>query len=184
MRTKPARRARPANLSTRGIGTLPWSYFVVIAICGCIIAAGFLLAARQHFVSMDLGMKNSKLRKQLEDLESENRRLVLSREIASSPLELTRTARNFGFVEAGTAPAAVQVASTSPAREPSAPNASAISSALKITSAPTVAKTASVRPTAVVAAKLASKIEAVTPSPKKQPAAKGSKLDQNAVARR
>jgi len=100
MRNKTARRARPKDLSTREIGTLPWSYLVVIAICGCIVAAGFLLAARQHFVSMDLGMKNSKLRKQLEDLEAEKRRLTLAREIALSPMELTRTARSLGFVEA------------------------------------------------------------------------------------
>ncbi len=50
---------------------------------------------------MDLGMKNSKLRKQLEDLETENGRLTLSREIALSPMEMTRTARNLGFVAAG-----------------------------------------------------------------------------------
>ncbi|MBK9153678.1 MAG: hypothetical protein IPM25_05605 [Chloracidobacterium sp.] len=99
MRNKTARSARPKDLSTREIGTLPWSYLVVIAICGCIVAAGFLLAARQHFVSMDLGMKNSKLRKQLEDLEAEKRRLTLAKEIAFSPVELTRTARSLGFVE-------------------------------------------------------------------------------------
>ncbi len=93
-------RTRPANHSNRAVGSLPLSYFVVIAICGCVIAAGFLLAARQHFVSMDLGMKNSKLRKQLEDLETENRRLVLAREVAQSPIEITRTARSLGFIEA------------------------------------------------------------------------------------
>ena len=101
MRTTTARRARPANLSSRGIGRLPLSYYVVIAICGCIIAAGFLFAARQHFVSMDLGMKNSKLRKQLEDLETENRRLTLAKEVALSPMEMTRSARGLGFVAVG-----------------------------------------------------------------------------------
>ena len=112
MRTTTARRARPANLSSRGIGSLPLSYYVVIAICGCIIAAGFLFAARQHFVSMDLGMKNSKLRKQLEDLETENRRLLLAREVALSPMEITRTARELGFVavaETGPQPASTVV---------------------------------------------------------------------------
>ena len=89
---------RHSSLSTRGIGNLPLSYLVVIAICGCVIAAGFLLAARQHFMSMDLGMKNSKLRKQLEDLETEQRRLMLAREVALSPKEITKTARDLGFV--------------------------------------------------------------------------------------
>jgi hypothetical protein len=101
MRTTTARRTRPANLSNKGIGSLPLSYYVVIAICGCIIAAGFLFAARQHFMSMDLGMKNSKLRKQLDDLESESRRLMLAREVALSPMEITRTARGLGFVAVG-----------------------------------------------------------------------------------
>lgn len=91
--------AHPTNISSRDIGPLPWSYFVVIAICGCVLAAGFFLAARQHFTSMEFGMKNSQLRKQLEDLESENRRLLLAREISLSPAEITRTARNLGFHE-------------------------------------------------------------------------------------
>ena len=101
MRTRTARRPRPASLSTREIGSLPLSYYVVFAICGCIIAAGFLFAARQHFMSMDLGMKNSKLRKQLEELESESRRLLLAREVALSPMEITRIARGLGFVAVG-----------------------------------------------------------------------------------
>ena len=83
------RKPRTTSLSMKGIGPLPLSYLVVLAICGCVIAAGFLLAARQHFMSMDLGMKNSKLRKQLEDLETEQRRLVLAREVALSPKEQT-----------------------------------------------------------------------------------------------
>ncbi|MCC6327574.1 MAG: hypothetical protein IT174_03595 [Acidobacteria bacterium] len=44
-------------------------------------------------------MKNSKLRKQLEDLETEQRRLVLAREVALSPKEITKTARDLGFVD-------------------------------------------------------------------------------------
>ena len=114
MKKTTTRRTRPANLSTREIGTLPWSYFVVIAICGCVIAAGFLLAARQHFMSMDLGMKNSALRKQLHELESENRRLTLAREVALSPAEITRTARNLGFVNFFDAAAPALAAQPSP----------------------------------------------------------------------
>lgn len=121
MRNRTARRSRPTNLSNRGVGTLPWSYLFVIAICGCVIAAGFLLAARQHFVSMDLGMKNSKLRKQLEDLESENRRLMLAREVAISPIEITRTARNFGFVETAESPMAIPVVATEQVKKPDGP---------------------------------------------------------------
>jgi hypothetical protein len=99
MKYKTSIKTRPTTLASRGIGNLPLSYLVVIAICGCVIAAGFLLAARQHFMSMDLGMKNSKLRKQLEDLETEQRRLTLAREVALSPKEITKTARTLGFVD-------------------------------------------------------------------------------------
>ncbi len=38
---------------------------------------GVLFAARQHFSSMDFGMKNSKLRKQIDALQAEKRRLLL-----------------------------------------------------------------------------------------------------------
>ncbi len=74
-----------------------WKYFVVIALCGFVLAAGFFLAAKQHFSSMDLGIKNSKLREQLKALESENRRLLLSREVAFAPEEIKRAAINLGF---------------------------------------------------------------------------------------
>lgn len=99
MRKRTTPKTRPSSISAREIGPLPWSYVFVIAICGCILAAGFFLAARQHFMSMEIGMKNSKLRKQLEDLESENRRLLLAREVSLSPAEITKTARNLGFRE-------------------------------------------------------------------------------------
>ena len=99
MRRPNTRRAHPTNISSREIGPLPWRYFVVIAICGGVLAAGFFLAARQHFDSMQFGMNNSQLRKQLEDLESENRRLLLAREVALSPAEITKTARNLGFLD-------------------------------------------------------------------------------------
>ena len=99
MKKPSARRTHHANISERDFSPLPWSYLIVIAICGCVLGAGFFLAARQHFTSMDFGMKNSRLRKQLEDLESENRRLLLVREVAISPVEITKAARNLGFHE-------------------------------------------------------------------------------------
>lgn len=157
MKTKTARRARPANLSNRGIGSLPLSYIVVIAICGCIIAAGFLLAARQHFMSMDLGMKNSKLRKQLEDLETENRRLTLAREVALSPREITRTARNLGFVDMFDTTTTVPISAPVSGKST---NASVVNTSLAPNSdkanTPAVSKTAYQRPSPPDAAKAAS----------------------------
>ena len=56
------------------------------------LVAGFFGAARQHFSSIDYGIKNSKLRQQVEELEAENRRLL-------SPGEIKKFAKGFGMVE-------------------------------------------------------------------------------------
>src|SRR3954447_14445874 len=63
-----------------------------IAACVTVLACGFFFAARQHFSTMDFGMKNSRLRKQIDDLESEKRRLMLAREVSLSPAELKKAA--------------------------------------------------------------------------------------------
>jgi hypothetical protein len=76
-----------------------WRYFVLVAVCACVLAAGFFFAARQHFSAMDLGIKNSNLRRQLEDLVAEKRRLMLDREVAMAPAAIKRTARSLGFRE-------------------------------------------------------------------------------------
>ncbi len=65
-------------------------------VCLVVVIAGFFLAARQHFSSMDYGMRNSKLRKQLDDLESEKRRLLLAREVSLSPAEIKKAAQKLG----------------------------------------------------------------------------------------
>jgi hypothetical protein len=39
-------------------------------------------------------LKNSKLRKQIDDLESERRRLVLAKEVSGSPIQIARNARH------------------------------------------------------------------------------------------
>lgn len=61
------------------------------------MALGFFLVAVQHFVAMDLGFKNSNMRKQVQELEAEKRRLLLAREVALSPSAITRAATKFGF---------------------------------------------------------------------------------------
>jgi hypothetical protein len=85
----------------------------MIFICGAVIASGFFFAARQHFASMDYGMRNSRLRKQVDDLEAEKRRLILARENSKSPTEIKKSARKAGLVTESEATATVaQVAST------------------------------------------------------------------------
>ncbi len=78
---------------------IPWRYCLTTLACGLFLVAGFFGAARQHFASMDLGFKNSELRKQLTKLEDENRRLLLSKEIALSPGEIKKSAQKIGMVE-------------------------------------------------------------------------------------
>ena len=77
--------------------TPSWIYVAVMIACVCFLAVGFFFAARQHFMAMDLGIKNSKLRKQVEEMEGEQRRLVLAREVVRSPLEMKRIAARHGL---------------------------------------------------------------------------------------
>ena len=92
MRRHNAHRVRKSAAASP-VRPLPWRVFLLTLVCACILAAGFFYAARQHFSTIDLGLKNSKLRKQIEDLESERRRLVLAKEISLSPGELARNKR-------------------------------------------------------------------------------------------
>lgn len=78
---------------------ISWSYVLLTIFCVATVAAGFFFAALQHFATIDLGFKNSKLRKQVDDLNSEKRRLLLAKEIALSPSEITKTAKSLGFRE-------------------------------------------------------------------------------------
>jgi hypothetical protein len=107
-------RTRPSPTARRETARIPWTYFIVIALCGTLLAAGFFLAGGQHFASIELGMKNSELREQLKAIETENRRLILAREVALSPVEIKRTARSLGFVEHTTGNDAVVLASATP----------------------------------------------------------------------
>jgi hypothetical protein len=78
---------------------IPWRYCLTTLACGLFLVVGFFGAARQHFSSIDYGIKNSKLRNQIAELEAENRRLLLSKEIALSPGEIKKYAKKIGMVE-------------------------------------------------------------------------------------
>jgi hypothetical protein len=77
-----------------------WHFYVVATVCCAVLVAGFFFAARQHFSSMEFGLQNSKLRRQVDQLESEKRRLLVSREISMSPGELRKAAKRTGSDEA------------------------------------------------------------------------------------
>jgi len=90
-------RTKPTMAVSTPARELSWSFMLLVIICACVVAAGFFFAARQHFSSMEYGLKNSKLREQLQNLETEKRRLLLAREVASSPLAIRKAAHDIGL---------------------------------------------------------------------------------------
>lgn len=115
MKNQPLSRKSPSQYTANTSVVQPWRYVLLIIICACLLAAGFFFAARQHFMSMDYGIRNSRLRKQVEDLESEKQRLMLAREVALSPAEIKKTARHLGFGEITIAAVTSAPAAKSPA---------------------------------------------------------------------
>jgi hypothetical protein len=99
--------------------------YAIIAGCVVLIIAGFFFAARQHFLAMDYGMKNSRLRKQVDDLEAEKRRLMLAREVSLSPYEILKAAKRSGLEVPESIPTTVvqAVSATKQKAKPAAPHA-------------------------------------------------------------
>ena len=79
-------------------GSSRWRTYSLMLVCGLTLVSGFFFAARQHFSSMDFGMKNSRLRKQVDELEAEKRRLLLAREVSLSPAEIKKAAKKTGLI--------------------------------------------------------------------------------------
>ena len=98
-----SRRNLSKNKNTKQIkrdrDPIPWRYCILTLVCGLVLVGGFFFAARQHFSSMDYGIKNSKLKKQKEDLEDTQRQLVLAKEKALLPEEIKKAAKKLGFTE-------------------------------------------------------------------------------------
>jgi hypothetical protein len=92
-------RRNPTSRAIRERDSIPWKYCLLTLICGSFLVVGFFGAARQHFASIDYGIKNSKLRKEIKDLEAEQKRLIFAREMAYSPVEIKKSAKKFGFTE-------------------------------------------------------------------------------------
>jgi len=80
--------------------SVPWRYRFLTVVCGLLLVVGFFFAARQHFASFDFRVKNSRLKKQIEELEADKRRLLLSKEIALSHTEIKKAAKKIGMTDA------------------------------------------------------------------------------------
>ena len=85
------------KINNRQSEPLPFRYILVTLTCGLILVVGFFFAARQHFSSIDYGIKNSKLKKQIDELETDKRQLILAREIALTPSEIKKAAQKIGL---------------------------------------------------------------------------------------
>lgn len=89
------RRSNTRNRNISPAGRL--QLYVLMGIFVAILVTGFFFAARQHFSSIDYGIRNSKLRKQLDDLETEKRRLLLAREVSVAPSQIKLAAKKLGI---------------------------------------------------------------------------------------
>ena len=85
----------------RDLGAL--SRLALLMCCGLVLTGGFLVAARQHFAAVQFGYQNEDLRREHQRLQAEQKRLLLEKEEASSPLRLEPAAREIGMrpVQAG-----------------------------------------------------------------------------------
>jgi hypothetical protein len=118
---------------TKRLGNpIRWRYRVFTLICGLLLITGFFFAARQHFSSIEYSIKNSKLRRQLTELEADKRRLVLAREIALSPAEIKKVAKKIGFTETVNKIAAVPATINSAVKPPAEKVKQAVSSKIEV----------------------------------------------------
>jgi cell division protein FtsL len=75
----------------------PIARFILLLLCGLLLAGGFVYAGGKHFASLRLGYQTEKLRVSLDNAREEQRRLLLEREAVSSPARLERAARQLGM---------------------------------------------------------------------------------------
>jgi hypothetical protein len=125
-----------------------WRAYTLILTCTLLTVSGVFFAGRQHFSWMDYGMKNSRLRKQIDDLQAEKRRLLLAREISLSPMEIKKAAKKAGLADAESSATVAQVVtSTKDKAVPAAATTGTVSLAsATAASKPMVTRTVAVTP--------------------------------------
>ena len=154
-------RSRRANAKQTQSGSIRLRTYSLVFICVLMLVSGFFFAARQHFSSMDFGMKNSRLRRQVDELEAEKRRLLLAREVSLSPAEIKKAAKKSGLLDpSGNSGEMAQVVSTT--RDKAMPAVTAESKSLVI-------KTAAVSAVPPVTAVAISKKDKPKPQKSKAP---------------
>jgi len=66
-------------------------------VLGCVIACGFVMAARYHFIAMELGYQTEELKRQKTELEMAQRKLQLELSRRTAPEKLDLRAREQGL---------------------------------------------------------------------------------------
>jgi len=98
----------------RDFGAL--SRLLLLLALGAALASGFLFAAYQHVVAIQLGYKNEELRREQQRLLADQKRLKLAKEEAFAPALLEPAARGVGLQPI--APGQVVVNSDDQRKEP------------------------------------------------------------------
>jgi uncharacterized protein HemX len=69
----------------------------LLLVVGLGLTCGFVYAGRQHFVALRYGYETENLRRERDQLAEQQRRLILQREEATSPVKLEQAAKRLGM---------------------------------------------------------------------------------------
>jgi cell division protein FtsL len=138
--SKHRNRLAPRQKEQGAVGRL-----ALLLLCGLVLASGFVYAGVQHFGALRLGYETQKLRSDLDKAQEEQKRLLMARETAVSPIRLEQAARQLGMQP-------MMPAQIDPLRQRNKVAEAKAAPALQRTGAPTVKKAAST-PENVVALK-------------------------------
>jgi cell division protein FtsL len=69
----------------------------LLLVVGLGLTCGFVYAGRQHFAALRYGYDTENLRREREQLAEQQRRLILQREEAASPVKLEQAAKRLGM---------------------------------------------------------------------------------------
>jgi len=94
-RVPPRRRTAPRVVHEKSNDT--FMRLGLLLFCGLALASGFVYAGRQHFTALDYGYKTEQLRRERDRLAEEQRRSLLQREAAASPIHLEQAAKRLGM---------------------------------------------------------------------------------------
>jgi cell division protein FtsL len=69
----------------------------LLLVVGLGLTCGFVYAGRQHFTALRYGYETENLRRERDQLAEQQRRLILQREEAASPVKLEQAAKRLGM---------------------------------------------------------------------------------------